>query len=88
VFLNIEVQRFIPNPPTPTAMLILTVETDTTLGTFSMNPVTFKRADNPNFLTCSFVPKGVGTALIKITFPKTLGYSNASTEITATVVSP
>lgn len=89
MFLNVfQVQQLIPNPPTPTATLTLTVETGTTVGTFSVNPVTFKGADNPNFLTSSFVPKGVGTALIKITSPKTLGYSNASTEITATVVSP
>jgi hypothetical protein len=77
-----------PNPLTLTAKLTLTVETGTTVGTFSVNPVTFKGADNPNFLTSSFVPKAVGTALIKITSRKTLGCSNAGREITATVINP
>jgi hypothetical protein len=64
--------------------LVLTVQSGTPpVGMFSLNSVTFKGDDNPNFLTSSFVPESVGTALITITSPA--GFSNASTEITATV---
>ncbi len=91
MFLNIyQVQELVPNvttllaPATPTGTLVLTVQSGTApVGTFSLNSVTFKGDDNPNFLTSSFVPKSVGTALITITSPT--GFSNASTEITATV---
>jgi 6-phosphogluconolactonase (cycloisomerase 2 family) len=90
-FLNIyQVQELVPNvttllaPVTPTGTLVLTVQSGTApVGMFSLNSVTFKGDDNPNFLTSSFVPESVGTALITITSPA--GFSNASTEITATV---
>jgi hypothetical protein len=91
MFLNIyQVQELVPNVTallgsvTPTGTLVLTVQSGTPpVGMFSLNSVTFKGDDNPNFLTSSFVPESVGTALITITSPA--GFSNASTEITATV---
>jgi 6-phosphogluconolactonase (cycloisomerase 2 family) len=90
-FLNIyQVQELVPNvttllaPITPTGTLALTVQSGTApVGMFSLNSVTFVGDDNPNFLTSSFVPESVGSALITITSPA--GFSNASTEITATV---
>jgi hypothetical protein len=72
---------------TPTGTLVLTVQSGTSpVGTFSLHSGTFHGDDNPNFLTSSFEPESVGTALITITSPAP--FSNASTEITATVVSP
>jgi 6-phosphogluconolactonase (cycloisomerase 2 family) len=97
-YLNIyQVQELVPNvttllaalhtPSTPTGTLALKVESGTApVGAFSIGSVTFKGADNPNFLTSSFEPKDAGTALITITSPA--GFTNASTEITATVVAP
>ncbi|HWO35841.1 MAG TPA: beta-propeller fold lactonase family protein [Candidatus Acidoferrum sp.] len=93
-FLNIyQVQELVPNvtalmaPVTPTGTLVLTVQSGTPpVGAFSLQSVTFHGDDNPNFLTSSFEPESVGTALITITSPAP--FSNASTEITATVVSP
>jgi trimeric autotransporter adhesin len=91
MFLNIyQVQELVPNvttllaPVTPTGTLMLTVQSGTApVGMFSLNSVTFQGDDNPNFLTSSFVPESVGTALITITSPAP--FSSASTEITATV---
>ncbi len=71
---------------TPTGTLHLTVQSGTGVGSFSLPSVTFQGDDNPNYLTSSFQPKSAGTALITITSPH--GFSNASTQITATVVSP
>jgi 6-phosphogluconolactonase (cycloisomerase 2 family)/uncharacterized protein YmfQ (DUF2313 family) len=96
-YLNIyQVQELVPNvdqllsalspASTPTGTLHLTVQSGTGVGTFSLPSVTFQGDDNPNYLTSSFQPKSAGTALITITSPK--GFSNASTQITATVVSP
>jgi len=97
MYLNIyQVQELVPNvatllaalttPVTPTGTLVLTVQSGTSpVGMFSVNSVTFQGDDNPNFLTSSFVPESVGTALITIT--SHAPFSNASTEITATVVS-
>jgi 6-phosphogluconolactonase (cycloisomerase 2 family) len=86
-YLNIyAVQELIPNLPMPvTGTLHVTPEPagSTPAGTLSVSSVTFKGDDNPNFLTSSFEPKAVGTALITITSPT--GFSNASTQITATV---
>ena len=94
-FLNIyQVQELVPNvkallaalttPVTPTGTLVLTVQSGTPpVGKFSLNSVTFQGDDNPNFLSSSFVPESVGTALVTITSPPP--FSNASTEITATV---
>ncbi len=80
----VAVQELIPNPPVATATLHLTVQSGTApVGTFSVNSVTFTGDDTPNFLTSSFTPVSVGSALITIT--SSSGFTNASTEITATV---
>ena len=70
MFLNIyQVQELVPNvtallaPVTPTGTLMLTVQSGTPpVGMFSLNSVTFKGDDSPNFLTSSFVPESVRTA--------------------------
>jgi hypothetical protein len=80
-----QVQELIPNLPiAATGTLQLTVQSGTTVGSFSLKSVTFKGDDNPNYLTSSFIPKSVGTALITIT--SSTGFTNASSQITATVI--
>jgi len=94
-YLNIyQVQELVPNvqtllaalapPSTATGTLVFTYQSGTNpVGMFSLNSVTFIGDDNPNFLTSSFVPENAGTGLITIT--SSPGFTNASTEITATV---
>jgi len=80
-----QVQELIPNLPiAATATLQLTVQSGTGVGTFSLKSVTFKGNDIPNYLTSSFVPKSVGTALITVI--SSTGFTNASSQITATVI--
>jgi hypothetical protein len=92
-FLNIyQVQELVPNVQTllaalgstATGTLQLTTQSGTMpVGQFSLNSVTFMGDDNPNFLTSSFEPLNAGTGLITIT--SSVGFTNASTQITATV---
>jgi hypothetical protein len=95
-----QVQELVPNittllrgltpPSTATGTLVCTEQPSGTCasGTFTVPSVTFAGNDNPNFLTSSFVPKvsGTGTFLISITSAK--GFTNASSNITATVTAP
>jgi len=80
-----QVQELIPNLAiAATATLQLTVQSGTGVGSFSLKSVTFKGNDNPNYLTSSFVPQSVGTALITVT--SSTGFTNASSQITATII--
>jgi 6-phosphogluconolactonase (cycloisomerase 2 family)/HSP20 family molecular chaperone IbpA len=85
-FLNVyAVQQLRPNQPNTKATLALTDQSGTSpVGTITLNPVTFQGDDTPNSQTTSFQPLHAGSTLIKITSPS--GFSNASSQVTATVV--
>jgi hypothetical protein len=85
-FLNVvAVQQLRPNQPNTKATLTLTDQSGTSpVGKITLNPVTFQGDDNPNSQTTSFQPLHAGSTLIKITSPT--GFTNASTQVTATVV--
>jgi hypothetical protein len=85
-FLNVyAVEQLRPNQPNTKATLTLTDQSGTSpVGKITLNPVTFQGDDNPNSQTTSFQPLNAGSTLIKITSPA--GFTNASTQVTATVV--
>ncbi len=79
------VQQLRPNQPNTKATLTLTDQSGTSpVGKITVNPVTFQGDDNPNSQTTSFQPLNTGSTLIKITSPS--GFTNASSQVTATVV--
>jgi hypothetical protein len=52
------------------------------VGQITQNPVTFNGDDNPNQQITSFQPIAAGQTLLQLTSP---GFSNSSSEVTATV---
>jgi 6-phosphogluconolactonase (cycloisomerase 2 family) len=84
-FLNVyQVQLLNPNQPNTAATVTLTDQSGTSpVGKVTLNPVLFQGDDSPNLRTTSFQPLHAGSTLIKVTSPS--GFSNASSQITATV---
>jgi large repetitive protein len=80
-----QVQLLRPNQPNTKATVTLTDQSGTSpVGSITLNPVVFQGNDNPNSQTTSFQPLHSGTTLIQVTSPA--GFTNASSEATATVV--